>query len=77
MKTSNFNYNRPISVLLIRGKNIVIIFVHRGLGPSLFRGGSFAGARSRSRLTNNAMKKGLQMADEVADHFFLGLTISW
>jgi hypothetical protein len=36
-----------IAVLLIRGK-IIVIFVHRGVGPSLFRGRSCAGGRSNS-----------------------------
>jgi hypothetical protein len=37
-----------IAVLLIRGK-IVVIFVHRGVGPSLFRGHPCAGARSNTQ----------------------------
>jgi hypothetical protein len=38
-----------IAVLLIRGKIIVVIYVHRGVGPSLFRGRSCAGARSNTQ----------------------------
>jgi uncharacterized membrane protein YcfT len=43
--------SRPSSfaVLLIRGKTIVVIFVQRGVGPSLFRGRSCAGARSNTQ----------------------------
>jgi hypothetical protein len=72
-----FNYSRPatfadlrIAVLLIRGKTVVATFVHHGVGPSVFRGSSCAGARSRPKLTISAPKKGLQMADDFGDHFF-------
>jgi hypothetical protein len=43
-------YSRPSSftVLLIRGK-FVVIFEHRGVGPSIFRGCSCAGARSNTQ----------------------------
>jgi hypothetical protein len=37
------------AVVLIRETTIVVIFVHRGVGPSLFRGHSCAGARSSSQ----------------------------
>jgi hypothetical protein len=36
-------------VLLVFGKIVVVIFVHRGMGPALFRGRSCAGARSNTQ----------------------------
>jgi hypothetical protein len=59
-----------IAVLLIRGKIIVVILVHRGVGPSLFCGRSCAGARSKPQLPTSALKKGIQMMDNLVDHFF-------
>jgi hypothetical protein len=50
------------AVLIIPGNTIVIIFVHRGIGPSLLR---------RSQLTLNALLKGLAMADD--DRVFIAL----
>jgi hypothetical protein len=48
----NNNYSRPflfaglrIVVLIIHGKIIAVIFVHCGIGPSLFHSHSCAGAR--------------------------------
>jgi hypothetical protein len=38
-----------IAVLFICRKVIVVIFVHRGVGPSLFRDCSCAGARSNTQ----------------------------
>jgi hypothetical protein len=43
-----------IAVLLIHLKIIVGIFVHRGVGPSLFRGRSCAGARSITQQRESA-----------------------
>jgi hypothetical protein len=47
----------------IRGKIIVVIFMHRGVGPSLFRGRSCAGARSNTwykEAYNDMQKKAKQ-----------------
>jgi hypothetical protein len=43
-----------IAVLLVRGKIIVVILVHRGVGPSLFRGRSCAGAWSNTEQPTSA-----------------------
>jgi hypothetical protein len=40
---------RGIAVLFICGKIIVVIFVHHGVGPSLLRGRSCAGALSNTQ----------------------------
>jgi hypothetical protein len=45
-----------IAVLVIRGKIIMVIFVLRGVGPSLFRGRSCAGARSNTQQPASARR---------------------
>jgi hypothetical protein len=57
-------------LLFPHGKNIAGIFVHCNIGPSLFCGHFCAGTWSRSQLTTSALKKGLQMVDDLVDHFF-------
>jgi hypothetical protein len=54
---------------LVRKKITLLIFVHHGVGPSLFRCRSCAGARSRPQLTTSALQKRLHMADDFVDHF--------
>jgi hypothetical protein len=51
-----------VAILLVCRKTVVVIFVHRGIGPSLLR---------RPQLSTSALKKGLQMAKDVVDIFLV------
>jgi hypothetical protein len=49
-----------IAVLHIRGKIIVVIFVHCGVGPSLFHGRSCAGARYNTQQPASALRSSVR-----------------
>lgn len=48
----------------------VIIFMQHGIGPSIFCSCSCADTCCRPWLTITALKKGLQVADDLVNHFF-------
>lgn len=50
---------------------IVVIFVYGDVRSSFFRSHSCADSLIRTQLTTRAVKKSLQMANDLVDHFFM------